>query len=143
MNERKHEVWLQVSGGQGPAECAWAAVVRTVEEIQREAFAASLDFRAVEMMPGPESGTVESSLLSIRGDLPLARFVEAWCGTVQWIARSPFRPNHKQAETGSSAWRFWSRSTKRVLPLEIYAGRPCGPVGLAVSTSIEPSQRSG
>jgi peptide chain release factor len=95
MSEHKHEVWLQVSAGHGPAECAWA-VVKTVEEIEREAAAASLECRAVELMPGPEAGTAESALLSIRGDLPLAEFVETWCGTVQWIARSPFRPNHKR-----------------------------------------------
>jgi peptide chain release factor len=95
MSEHKHEVWLQVSAGHGPAECAWA-VVKTVEEIEREAAAASLECRAVELMPGPEAGTAESALLSIRGDLPLAEFVETWCGTVQWIARSPFRPSHKR-----------------------------------------------
>ena len=95
MSEPKHEVWLQVSAGQGPAECAWA-VVRTVEEIQREAAAASLEFSAVEIVPGSEAGTAESALVSIRGDLPLERFVESWCGTVQWIARSPFRPDHKR-----------------------------------------------
>jgi peptide chain release factor len=95
MSELKHEVWLQVSAEQGPPGCAWA-VVRTVEEIQREAAAASLEFRAVEMMPGSEVGTAESALVSIRSDVPLARFVESRCGTVQWIVRSPFRPNHKR-----------------------------------------------
>jgi peptide chain release factor len=95
MSDRKYEIWLQVSAGQGPAECAWAAV-KTVEEIQREAAAASLEFRAVEIMPGREPGTAESALLSIRGDAPLTGFVDSWHGTVQWIARSPFRPTHKR-----------------------------------------------
>jgi len=95
MSDQKHEAWLQVSAGQGPAECAWA-VVRTVEEIQREASAASLEFRTVEIVSGSEAGTAESALISIRGDLPLERFIESWCGTVQWIARSPFRPKHKR-----------------------------------------------
>jgi peptide chain release factor len=95
MSDYKHEAWLQVSAGQGPAECAWA-VVRTAERIQREALAASLEFRTVEMTPGAEPGTAESALISIRGDLPLTGFMESWCGTVQWIARSPFRPEHKR-----------------------------------------------
>jgi peptide chain release factor len=95
MSHDKHEVWLQVSAGQGPVECAWA-VVKTVEEIQREAAGASLEFRAVEITHGPEAGTAESALVSIRGDSTLSRFIEAWCGTVQWIAQSPFRPNHKR-----------------------------------------------
>lgn len=67
MSAPKQEVWLQISAGQGPAECAWA-VVRTIEEIQREA-AASLEFRAVETMPGSEAGTAESALVSIRGEV--------------------------------------------------------------------------
>jgi peptide chain release factor len=95
MNDHKQEVWLQVSAGQGPVECAWA-VVKTVEEIQREAAGAALEFRAVEITQGPEAGTAESALISIRGDSPLSGFIEAWSGTVQWIAQSPFRPNHKR-----------------------------------------------
>ena len=45
MSEPKHEVWLQISAGQGPAECAWA-VVRTVEEIQRDMERRGLNIRS-------------------------------------------------------------------------------------------------
>lgn len=95
MNGDRQEIWLQVSAGQGPAECAWA-VVRTVEEIRRDAAAASLECRTVEISPGPEAGTAESALVSISGDSSLEQFIDAWRGTVQWIARSPFRPKHKR-----------------------------------------------
>ena len=95
MSGDKHELWLQISAGQGPAECAWA-VVKTIEAIEAEAHSAALVFRTVEVEPGPQPGTAQSALISITADEPLARFAESWSGTVQWIARSPFRPEHKR-----------------------------------------------
>ncbi len=64
MSDRKQEVWLQVTAGQGPSECAWA-VVKVLEEIQHEAKAASLEFKTIAIEPGPESGTAQSALVSI------------------------------------------------------------------------------
>ena len=95
MTDRKQEVWLQVTAGQGPSECAWA-VLRVLEHIQRDAKASSLEFRTIEIEPGPEPGTAQSALISISGDAELEGFVNSWRGTVQWTARSPFRPSHKR-----------------------------------------------
>ena len=95
MTDRKQEVWLQVTAGQGPSECAWA-VLRVLEQIQRDAKASSLKFRTIEIEPGPEPGTAQSALISISGDAELEGFVNSWRGTVQWTARSPFRPSHKR-----------------------------------------------
>jgi peptide chain release factor len=94
MTDRK-EVWLQVTAGQGPSECAWA-VVKVLEQIQQEAQSAALEFRTIEIKPGPEPGTAESALISISGDGKLEAFANSWRGTVQWTARSPFRPTHKR-----------------------------------------------
>ncbi len=89
------EIWLQVSAGQGPAECAWA-VVKTVEEMEREAAPLALEFRAA-LEPGPRPGTAQSALVSLAGDpAALEAFAGSWEGTVQWVARSPFRPEHKR-----------------------------------------------
>lgn len=95
MSDKKYELWLQISAGQGPIECA-RAVVKTIEEVQREASSASLGFRTIEIEPGPKEGTAQSALISITGNVPLDTFAESWCGTVQWIMRSPFRPEHKR-----------------------------------------------
>jgi peptide chain release factor len=89
------ELWLQVSAGQGPAECA-RAVVRTVEEIRREAEAAGLEARTIDVVPGAEAGTAESALVALRGKTGLSEFAGRWRGTVQWVMRSPFRPEHKR-----------------------------------------------
>ena len=95
MTNRKREIWLQITAGQGPSECAWA-VVKVLERIQQEAASASLEFRTVEIEPGSEPGTVQSALVSISGDAALDSFAKSWRGTVQWTARSPFRPEHKR-----------------------------------------------
>ena len=95
MTDRKQEVWLQVTAGQGPSECAWA-VVRVLEQIQQEAKSASLEFKTIEIEPGPESGTAQSALVSVAGEAQLEGFANSWRGTVQWTARSPFRPAHKR-----------------------------------------------
>lgn len=84
--------WLQISAGQGPAECA-LAVVKVMERIIAEAAEAGVGARCIEIEAGPESGTVNSALLSLVGERA-AEFASSWRGTVQWIARSPFRPDH-------------------------------------------------
>ena len=50
MNDRKREVWLQITAGQGPLECA-QAVVKVLERIRREAESASLGFSTIEIEP--------------------------------------------------------------------------------------------
>jgi peptide chain release factor len=95
MTNEDRELWLQITAGQGPVECAWA-VVKVMEEIQREASAASIVWKTLEIEPGPESGTANSALISISGGSELERFSASWSGTVQWTARSPFRPEHKR-----------------------------------------------
>jgi peptide chain release factor len=95
MTNENRELWLQITAGQGPVECAWA-VVKVLEEIQREASAASIVWKTLEIEPGPEPGTANSALISISGGSQLERFAASWSGTVQWTARSPFRPEHKR-----------------------------------------------
>ena len=95
MTHRKREVWLQVTAGHGPSECAWA-VVRVLEQIQQEAISASLEFRIIEIELGPEPGAAQSALVLIAGGAELEVFMNSWRGTVQWTARRPFRPDHKR-----------------------------------------------
>jgi peptide chain release factor len=92
----KNEMWLQVTAGMGPAECAWA-VVQVIGEIEGEASAAGLEYEVLEIEAGAYAGTAQSALLSIFGaEDGLASLAGAWKGTVQWTARSPFRPTHKR-----------------------------------------------
>lgn len=84
--------WIQITAGKGPVECAWA-VVRVMEKFLEEAIAAGCDAKAIEIVPGTESGTAQSALIAVTGP---RSFAETWHGTVQWVARSPFRPEHKR-----------------------------------------------
>ncbi len=113
MNE--NEVWLQVTAGQGPAECAWA-VVKVTERILREAGEESLQASTLALEPGTMPGTAVSALLAIRGEKGTTQFALRWKGTVQWIARSPFRPEHKR--------RNWFVGVEVIAPAEDAAFDP-------------------
>jgi peptide chain release factor len=100
MSHRLPEVWFQITAGHGPAECAWA-VVKVLGQIQHDAISASLQFRTIEIEPGPEPGTAQSALIVLSdstrpGGMELEHFANSWRGTVQWTARSPFRPDCKR-----------------------------------------------
>ena len=87
------EAWLEITAGQGPVECAWA-VPRVVEQILAEAEVAGIAISTLSIQPGPLPGTARSVLLLVAA-APEA-FIAGWRGTVQWTARSPFRPDHKR-----------------------------------------------
>jgi peptide chain release factor len=91
MKTKLHEVWLQLTAGQGPVECAWA-VVQVLGKVLEEAKDTGLETKTLEVEPGPEPGTAFSALVSVSGGAQVAMFAQRWRGTVQWIARSHFRP---------------------------------------------------
>jgi len=72
--EAKREVLLQITAGQGPAECVWA-VVRTLQELLKDAAQVGFAVTMVHVKQGPENGTAYSVLVS---------------------AQSPFRPKYKR-----------------------------------------------
>jgi peptide chain release factor len=95
MIQPRREVWLQLTAGQGPVECAWA-VIKVAEKLREDAVSVGVETRTIELTPGPEAGTAHSALIVLSGGEALESFANAWRGTVQWIARSPFRPEHKR-----------------------------------------------
>lgn len=74
---------LQISSGQGPAECE-LAVNKLCEALCRE----YPDIEILSGHKGRRSGCYTSVLLSTDFDLSELE------GTVLWICRSPYRPNH-------------------------------------------------
>lgn len=76
---------LQISSGQGPAECEMA-VNKLYEVLCRE-------YKDIELLSShisKRSGYYTSVLFSTEFDLSELN------GTVQWICKSPLRPNHKR-----------------------------------------------
>ena len=87
-------VWLQVTSGRGPAECEWV-VGRLTETLLREAADADVRTQPIEEIAGSHDGTFRSVVLSLDGPM-VEDFASRNVGTVQWIGRSTFRPDHKR-----------------------------------------------
>ncbi|HCT90150.1 MAG TPA: peptide chain release factor H [Lachnospiraceae bacterium] len=76
---------IQLSSGQGPAECELA--VRKLYESLRKEYP---DIEMLACHPSEEAGCYTSILFSTEQDLSGLE------GSVQWICKSPFRPHHKR-----------------------------------------------
>lgn len=80
---------LQISSGQGPAECE-LAVYKLYEAIVQEMKDEGVEVEITASHKSRFSGCYTS--ITIRVDYDLSGLE----GTVQWICRSPFRPEHKR-----------------------------------------------
>ena len=76
---------LQISSGQGPAECEYA-VGLLFQALKKE----YPDIELLYEYPSRERNCYRSILFTTKEDLSHLD------GSVQWIFRSPFRPNHKR-----------------------------------------------
>ena len=90
-----NELWLQLTAGQGPAECAWA-LPQILEKLCEDAAEHGIDAKLIEIVPGPQAGTAQSALVALSSLVNLTVFTESWRGTIQWTAKSPYRPAHKR-----------------------------------------------
>ena len=87
-------VWMHISAGSGPEECAYAAAL-TGKEITREAAARSLRVSVLAVGASARTGNCRSALLALEGT-GAGDFARSWTGTIQWIWQSAYRPNHKR-----------------------------------------------
>lgn len=76
---------LQISSGQGPTECE-LAVSKLFDALKKE----YPDVTLLSKRDSREPGCCTSILFSTEQDL------SELDGSIQWICRSPFRPNHKR-----------------------------------------------
>lgn len=86
--------WLQVTSGRGPTECQFA-VARLTETIIKTARASGLAADVIETTAGQEKNCLLSALISVSGK-SAQQFAHSWRGSMLWICKSPFRPNHKR-----------------------------------------------
>ena len=86
--------WLQITAGRGPDECSWV-VSRVVEAMTKEASAHGCHMHILEVIPGSRPDLFKSALIAIEGE-DISTFLAQWAGTIQWIGKSQFRPNHKR-----------------------------------------------
>ncbi|MDR2088452.1 MAG: peptide chain release factor H, partial [Clostridiales Family XIII bacterium] len=85
MSARGAKTELQLSSGQGPAECE-LAVAKLLCALTRE----FPGIAVIEKTEGSRAGCYRSVRIACETDLS---FLE---GTVQWICQSPFRPHHRR-----------------------------------------------
>jgi peptide chain release factor len=86
-------MWLSVSAGSGPEECAHAAAL-TVQAMLREA-SSDIRISVIESESAREKGNLRSALLALEGE-GAKKFADSWTGIIQWIWQSTYRPHHKR-----------------------------------------------
>ena len=87
MHTEKWEIAMivQLSSGQGPSECE-LAVLKLYEALKKE----YPDIEFLSAHEAREKGCYTSIIFTTERDLSDLE------GSIQWICRSPFRPNHKR-----------------------------------------------
>jgi peptide chain release factor len=90
---------LQITAGDGPAECC-LAVAHALKVLMAEADRNTFRVTLMDTQEGPEKGTFQSALISVDTDdndyLQTRSFFDAWNGSIQWVCQSPYRPKHKR-----------------------------------------------
>ena len=124
---------LQISAGQGPAECR-AFVPRLAEIIRKDA--AEKDIVCLPLTEySVRGGEIASVRLSLEGDIE--DFRESWEGTVKWIWQSTIRPHwpRKNWFVKVSFFDFKTDAPGTVKPseLKIVTCRASGPGGQHVN----------
>lgn len=83
---------IHITTAKGPAECQLAAA-KTLGELLNELRAKGFSVVVLDRVPGDENGTILSATVQISG-VNSGIALQSWIGTIQWIQRSPYRPNH-------------------------------------------------
>ena len=85
---------MHISAGKGPAECCWV-VAQVLKQIIKEISDLGLEYEIIDWQEGLQNRTLSSALVLIKGQA-VARKLQNWEGTIQWIGKSPFRKFHKR-----------------------------------------------
>ena len=82
---------IQITSGKGPIECEFF-VGETFNLMKKEMEQLNINFKILEMIEGEKIG-----FQSITFEVENAEnFIDNWKGSIQFIAKSKFRPNHKR-----------------------------------------------
>ncbi|HEY9061554.1 MAG TPA: peptide chain release factor H [Pseudobacteroides sp.] len=100
-------MWIQISSGRGPDECE-LAVGLFLKDFQKECTEKGINTQVLDAELGNKKGNFKSVLVSLHLDEGSAEVVpvdvvpaDAYnssiiSGTILWICKSPYRPNHKR-----------------------------------------------
>jgi len=88
-------IWLNISCGSGPEECAHAAAL-SLQAMQSEIEGRKdINIRLIETEPSLVKGNFRSCLIAIEGK-KAKEFADSWTGIIQWVWQSTYRPHHKR-----------------------------------------------
>ena len=88
-------IWLNISAGSGPEECAHAAAL-TLQVLEKELECQqNISMRIIETEASRMNGNLRSALIALEGENARA-FADSWIGTIQWVWQSAYRPHHKR-----------------------------------------------
>lgn len=115
-------VYLLLSAGRGPQECAWA-LAQLLHRLEAGAARHDLETRRVQAVAGDRPGTFRSVLVRIAGAGAEA-FAASWTGTLCWQAPSPYR-----ASTGRKNWFVIARPCQVDVPRTPFTEKDVDVVG--------------
>ena len=88
-------IWLNISAGNGPEECAHAAAL-TLKAFENEIEGQeNIKMRIIETEASGIKGNIRSALIALEGE-NVKSIAESWTGIIQWIWQSAYRPHHKR-----------------------------------------------
>ncbi len=87
--------FLYLSSGKGPAECEWV-VANLLKLIIIFLERSGLSFKLVNNVIGYHHGTYKSVQILVEG-IQLDMIMKPWIGTIRWVGKSLYRPNHKRS----------------------------------------------
>lgn len=127
--EDNETVWMQITAGQGPDECC-LVVARLAEAVLKETAESGNRANVIDAAAGNRDGTFKSVLIAVEGQ-GLSLFIRRWQGSVQWIGKSIYRPEHKRKNwfVGIAFYRLPETPTIRSEDLKFEAMRASGPGG--------------
>ncbi|EKJ2317134.1 TPA: peptide chain release factor H, partial [Escherichia coli] len=124
-------ILLQLSSAQGPEECC-LAVRKALDRLIKEATRQDVAVTVLETETGRYSDTLRSALISLDGDNAWA-LSESWCGTIQWICPSPYRPHHGRKNWFLGIGRFTADEQEQSDAIRYETLRSSGPGGQHVN----------
>lgn len=83
---------LHITTAKGPLECQLAAG-KILGALLSDLRQKGLQAEVIDRTAGSESGTILSATIQING-IAIQTAIQSWLGTIQWIQKSPYRPNH-------------------------------------------------
>ncbi len=92
MKTKNEKIKVHITSARGPVECE-LAVAKVLAQLLTEGRNVGLEIEVLHRQAGQENGSLSSATLSCFG-VNCRDFLQPWMGTILWIQKSPYRPNH-------------------------------------------------